>query len=146
MPKTAKSIDTYRKTFQSFYGKPVTLLQWTRYSREMLESGLPLNTKGLELFAKFKQRCPRAVLSKAVLESLKDFQIKHRNKTEWYGAEVEAAIRKLLPAIAEIQIYRAFYRAGLSFRAKRIYEQKQVYDVVFYALIYGGTDERTGSK
>lgn len=136
MPKTARS-DTYRKTFQEYYGKQVTLTQWLRYSGEMHQSGLAFTQSGLKLFAKFKQRCPRAVLSKSVLKSLDQFQYKYRNRTEWYGAEVGATIKGMIPSIPEIQIYRAFYRAGLNFKSKNIYPHKQVQDVVFYALIYG---------
>jgi hypothetical protein len=132
------TIDNYRKTFEGFLGKQTNFLQWTRYSSEFLATGLPLNTNNLKLFARFKQKCPRKTLDKSVLNALKSFQNRHRSKADWLGLEIEIAIRELNPIIPEWQIYRAFYRAGLSFKFNQSYEQKQVYDVVFYALIYGG--------
>ncbi len=140
MPRVqpAKSVDDYRNTFASYLGKQVTFLQWSRYRAEFLQTDLPLNTNNLKLFARFKQKCPRKTLDKSVLDILKDFQNKYRSKHEWLGLEVEKAIRVFVPDIEEWRIYRAFYRAGLNFKATQLYEQKQIYDVVFFALIYGG--------
>lgn len=145
MPKTkTSSIDDYRKTFQSLLGREINFLQWTRYSEEFFHTGLPLNTNNLKLFANFKKRCPRKTLDKTVLDALKSFQNIHRHKKSWLGFEIEKAIRKLNPKIQDWQVYRAFYRAGLNFKSTQYYEQKQVYDIIFFALVYGGsTNERT---
>lgn len=139
MPKTkVTSIDDFRSSFEAYLGKQINFLQWSRYSTEFISTGLPLNASTIRLFAQFKKRCPRKSLSKDALESLKTFQNQHRNKAEWLGSEIEKALRKLNPSIQDWQIYRAFYRAGIGFKLSQAYQQKQVCDVVFYALIYGG--------
>lgn len=140
------SVDDYRETLEAYLGKQLTFLQWRRYSTEFIETGLPLNINNLKLFANFKRVCPRKLLTKQALDSLKNFQNQHRTKEEWLGFEVEQALRKLDPAIAPWRVYRAFYRAGLGFKAQERYEQKEVWNVVFYALVYGGKSERTISN
>ncbi len=142
--RTRSGIDSYRKIFEEYLEKQISFLQWSRYKTEFLETGLALNAKNLKLFANFKKHCPRHVLNKFVLNTMTQFQLLHRSKTEWLGKEVFETIRKLNPQIDEWQMYRAFYRAGLGFKSSRRYSKEQVFYVIFYALLYGenSTNER----
>lgn len=144
MPKVKlDSIDEYRKTFEGYLGRQVTFIQWCRYKSEFAKTGLALNTNNLKLFANFKRNCPRKFLDKTILDILKEFQLRYRTKSEWLGIDVCRAIRKINPTIPDWQLYRAFYRAGLNFKAVQTYQQQDVYQIVFFALIYGGNNAQT---
>lgn len=149
MPKTEPDllIDKYRERFKAYLGRELTFLQWCRYKTEFLESGLTLDDNSLKLFARFKRRCPRKTLDKSTLDIFKSFQIKHRTKEAWLGSEVFDSIKNLNPHIGEWQLYRAFYRAGFSFKSSREYQKDQVFSVVFYALVYGdAANERKSTR
>ncbi|BAY20250.1 hypothetical protein NIES21_61200 (plasmid) [Anabaenopsis circularis NIES-21] len=126
--------DYYRKAFELISGS-LPNRRWRQIRNELERSGVVINLKSVQFYARLKLSYPRTVLTKSSIKTLERFQLRHQDRQEFLGQELLNILREIKPTVSDRMLINSFYKARLSFGRQNIYSFEEASKVVFFTAI-----------
>ncbi|QLE60027.1 hypothetical protein FD725_31975 (plasmid) [Nostoc sp. TCL26-01] len=134
MQQSSQATDYYRKAFELISGN-LANRRWRQIRNELERSGVVVNLKSVQFYARLKVSYPRTVLTKSSLKTLERFQLKYQDKQEFLGQELLNILRQIKPKVTDRMLVNGFYKARLPFGRQKVYSFEEASKVVFFTAI-----------
>lgn len=134
MKQSSRETDYYRQAFEMISGS-LPNRRWRQILNELQRSGVVINIKSVQNYARFKVQYPRTVLTKSAIKIVEQFQNNYQQIEKIKGEELLKILRNLKPNVGDRMLINAFYKARLSFGKQSVYTYLEASSVVFFTAI-----------
>lgn len=134
MQQSTQATDYYRKAFELISGS-LPNRRWRQIRNELERSGLVINLKSVQSYARLKISYPRTVITKKAIKTLDDFQLKNQYRQDFLGQELLEILRGIKPKVSDRMLINSFYKARLPFGRQKVYSFEEASKVVFFTAI-----------